>query len=255
MEKTRAAARHYLQLLKFGKRSDWDSSALSDAILYSNALGVRLSLHVFRQVDELRDLRNKLTHSFGSKHKMSDVAFENAYKKVETCFNLLSLSTAEVKRIRNLWKGNRVTGLWEDNRHTFFTVFLIGLFCSALFMLFTRQTVLFKVLPRKPVHLIASRSPIVDAILKELHALSARNNRAVTYLYISGNPGSGKSQLTRLVGERYTIASSYSWFGGTTFVMTLNGKSASHMLNSYIKFARRLDFNETAIASILSSEE
>lgn len=254
LEKTRAA-RHYLQLFKFGKRSDWDSSALSDAILYSNALGAHLSPHVFKQVDELRDLRNKLTHSFGSKHEMSDVAFDNAYKKVETCFNLLSLSTAEVQRIRNLWKGNRVAGLWEDNRHTFLTVFLIGLLCSALFMLFTRQTVLFKVLPSKPVHLIASRSPIVDAILKELHALSARNNRALTYLYISGNPGSGKSQLARLVGERYTIASSYSWFGGTTFVMTLNGKSASHMLNSYIEFARRLDCNESAIASILSSEE
>ena len=258
LEKTRAAARHYLQLFKFGKRSDWDSSALSDAILYSNALGARLSPHVFKQVDELRDLRNKLTHSFGSKHKMSDVAFENAYKKVETCFNLLSLSTAEVKRIRNLWKGNRVTGLWEDNRHIFLTVVfltIICLLCSALFMLFTRQTVLFKVLPSKPVHLIASRSSIVDAILKELHALSARNNRALTYLYISGNPGSGKSQLARLVGERYTIASSYRWFGGTTFVMTLNGKSASHMLNSYIEFARRLDCDETAIASILSSKK
>lgn len=170
LEKTRPAAKPYLQLFKFGKRSDWDSSALSDAILYSNALRGHLAAHVFNEVDALRDLRNMLIHSFGSQNKMSDVAFENAYKKVETCFNVLSLCTAEVQRIKNIWKGNRVAGLLEG-KYTFLTVFGIGVSCSALFILFTRQTGLLKVLPNKLAHLISNRST-VDTILEELHDLS-----------------------------------------------------------------------------------
>ena len=58
MEKTRHHAKPYLDVYKTGARSEWDISALSDAILYSNALNGCVPPHVFNKVDELRDLRN-----------------------------------------------------------------------------------------------------------------------------------------------------------------------------------------------------
>ena len=256
MEKTRPAARPYWNVFKAGERSEWDCSALADAILYSNALRMHLAPHIFNKVDELRDLRNKLIHSFGSQHEMSEVAFDNAYKKVENCFNILLLSMVNVRKIRNSWKGNRVTCLWEMRftRYICFTVFLVGLLCGLLYISPIQHKFLFKVLPRKPVHFVANRSPTVKALLKELRNLSIKNNRALTYLYISGNRGSGKSQLARLVGEQYATTTSHGWFGSTTFVMTLSGRSLGHILNSYIDFAHRLKCNESAISSILVSD-
>ena len=257
MERPRSAAKSYLHLFKSGKRSDWDCSALTDAILYSKALKMHLAPHVSNKVDELRDLRNKLIHYFGSQHKMSDVAFENAYKKVVNCFNVLLLSTVDIQRIKNSWRGNHVTRLWGMwyMPYIFLTVFLVGLLASALYILATQNKALFKVLPRKPVHLVANRNTAVKAILEELHNLYIRNERALTYLYVSGKPGSGKSQLARLVGEQYATSTSFGWFGGTTFVMTLNGRSLRHILNSYVDFAHRMKCNKSIIASIVDSDE
>ena len=117
----------------------------------------------------------------------------------------------------------------------------------------------FRVLPTKPVHLVANRSLTVDAILHELKILDTKNRRSLTHLYISGNPGSGKSQLARLIGERYGIDSpeNGSWFSGGTsvFVMTLNGRSLDDLLSSYVDFARRLDCNENILASIRDSNK
>ncbi|CAB4037355.1 Hypothetical predicted protein, partial [Paramuricea clavata] len=240
MERPRSAAKSYLHLFKSGKRSDWDCSALTDAILYSKALKMHLAPHVSNKVDELRDLRNKLIHYFGSQHKMSDVAFDNAYKKVVNCFNVLLLSTADIQRIKNSWRGNHVTRLWG---------------MCALYILATQNKALFKVLPRKPVHLVANRNTAVKTILEELHNLSSRNDRALTYLYVSGKPGSGTSQLARLVGEQYATTTTFGWFGGTTFVMTLNGRSLRHILNSYVDFAHRMKCNKSIIANIVDSDE
>ena len=91
MEKTRHHAKPYLDVYKTGERSEWDISALSDAILYSYALNGYVPPHVSNKVDELRDLRNKLSHKFASKHRMPDAAFDNAFKKVKNCFNVLKL--------------------------------------------------------------------------------------------------------------------------------------------------------------------
>lgn len=57
-----------------------------------------------------------------------------------------------------------------------------------------------------------------------------------------------------MVGERYTEATSPSWFCSTTFVMTSNRKSARCILNSHIDFARALNSNEIAITNILNSQ-
>ncbi len=257
MERTRRHAKPYLNSYQTGKRSDWDCSALFDAILYSNTIKKHLSPHVSNKVDELRELRNKLTHTIGRQHKISDIEFENAYKKVQRCFKALRLSTARVDRITNSFKEKLITSF---RKMTYFCliVFLAGLLCSAFYYWFTdppKSFYHFRVLPTRPVHLVAKRSQTVNAILGELHNLSIRNNRSLTHFYISGNPGSGKSQLARLVGERYGANKSGSWSDSTTFVMTLKGTSLGDILGSYADFARRVDCIGNNIASIINSNK
>ena len=263
MEKTRPRAKPYLYVYITGERSEWDISALSDAILYSNALKGYVPPHASNKVDELRDLRNKLYHKFASKHKIPDAAFDNAFKKVKNCFNVLKLPTTDVERIKN--------SLRRDNTPCtkYMTYFVAVMIISSIFIVFVAYWLSFpklletksnfRVLPTKPVHLVANRSLTVDAILQELKILNTKNRRSLTHLYISGNPGSGKSQLARLIGQRYGIDSpdNGSWFstGTSVFVMTLNGRSLDDLLSSYVDFARRLDCNENILASIRDSNK
>ncbi|CAB4039012.1 Nephrocystin-3, partial, partial [Paramuricea clavata] len=256
MESTRRHAKPYLIFFQSGKRSEWDCSALFDAILYSNAIKKHLSPHVSNKVDELRKLRNELTHTIGSQHKISVVEFENAYKKVQNCFKVLKLSAADVEKILKSFKAKYVTSF----RKMIYLclVFIAGLLSSASYYWFThpmatKSVFRFRVLPTRPIHLVANRSQTVNAILEELHNLSIRNKRSLTYLYLSGNPGSGKSQLARLVGQRYGTNISGSWSDNTSFVMTLRGGSTRDILESYANFARRLDCTEKDIANIVNS--
>ncbi|CAB3985933.1 Hypothetical predicted protein [Paramuricea clavata] len=255
MESTRRHAKPYLNFFQSGKRSEWDCSALFDAILYSNAIKKHLSPHVSNKVDELRKLRNELTHTIGSQHKISDVKFENAYKKVQNCFKVLKLSAADVEKILKSFKAKYVTS-FRKMMYLCLTVFIAGLLSSASYYWFThpmatKSVFRFRVLPTRPIHLVANRSQTVNAILEELHNLSIRNNGSLTYLYLSGNPGSGKSQLAGLVGERY----GRRWSENTSFVMTLKGGSAHDILESYANFARRLDCTENDIGNIVNSNK
>ena len=252
MEKPRSHAKPYLNSYQSGKRSEWDMSALSDAILFSKSLKKHLAPHVSNKVDELRVLRNHLTHKFGSQHKMPDAAFNNACRKVKNCFNVLKLSTANIERIRSSSRGKYAIHLTKLSYICL--AISIGISCYWLANSIEAKSP-FRVLPTRPVHLVANRSRTVNAILEELRSLSTRNNRALTYLYISGNPGSGKSQLARLVGQRYGKNTTFYWFGSYIFVMTLKGRSLHDILESYADFARRVDCNENNIANIINSQK
>ena len=77
-------------------------------------------------------------------------------------------------------------------------------------------------------------------------------------MYISGNPGSGKSQLARLVGKQYGLSSSLKdriFDGINVFVMTLKATSVQNILESYANFARRVDYNDSVITNIINSSQ
>ena len=94
----------------------------------------------------------------------------------------------------------------------------------------------FCVLPSKPSHEVADREFEVAEITKQLEELKEANENRLSYLYISGNPGSGKSQLAGLVGKRYfDVVNSIP--NSTVFVMTANAESPSTLLESYISLA------------------
>ena len=262
MEKSRRHAKQYLNSYQSGKRSKWDSSALSDAILYSNALGaMRLAPHVFDKVNELRKLRNDLTHVHGPQHKISNTEFDKAYNKIQNCFKVLKLSTRSVEIILDSWK-RKISINFGKMTYICLTIFVTGLLSSASYYWYTNSMTAkaltpFRILPVRPIHLVANRSRTVNAILEELYNLRIRSTRSLTYFYISGNPGSGKSQLARLIGQQYGLHNFPKdiFSDGIVFVMTLKASSAQNILESYADFARRVDCSDRIITNIMNSNK
>ena len=112
----------------------------------------------------------------------------------------------------------------------------------------------FCILPPKPSHDIASRDVEVADITNQLQELKGADASTLSILYISGNPGSGKSQLAGLVAERfYEKAQEDSC--SEVFVMTLNGETLGTLLDSYITFARQMKCPEDAITQIHTSQD
>ena len=143
-------------------------------------------------------------------------------------------------------------------------IFLAGLLSSASYYWYTNSSTVksltsFRILPVRPIHVVANRSQTVNAILEELQSLSIRNDRSLTYLYISGNPGSGKSQLARLAGQQYgldnSLKGSLSLHNGNVFVMTLKATSVQSILESYAEFARRVDCDGNIVMNIMNSDQ
>jgi tetratricopeptide (TPR) repeat protein len=216
-EKTRARPYKNMFQSKFqhGDTNQWDSSVLFDAILYSNSIGACLSPKIKTEVDNLRKSRNKITHEMLDE-KLTDIEFQTMTTSVENALNTLGLSIREVVRIRNLYKS-------------------------------------FQVLPPKPAHEVVCRSEKIHEIKQDLQNLHCDNDGKLTYYYISGNPGSGKSQLAGQVCE--DIYNGANWQNEATFVMTLDGQDLNSLLYSYEDFCRRLNCNESVLQSILNSSK
>ena len=216
-EKIRARPNKNMLQSKFqnGDTNQWDCSVLFDAILYSHSIGASLTPTIKTEVDNLRISRNKLTHEILDE-KLSDIEFQTMTTSVENALNTLGLSIKEVVRIRNLYKS-------------------------------------FQVFPPKPAHEVVCRSDKIHEIKQDLQTLQCDNDGKLTYFYISGNPGSGKSQLAGQVCE--DIYNGVNWQTEATFVMTLDGQDLNSLLYSYEDFCRRLNCNESVLQSILNSSK
>ena len=112
----------------------------------------------------------------------------------------------------------------------------------------------FCVLPLKPTHDVTGRDSEVSKIAQQLRALKYANNDALSTLYISGNPGSGKSQLARLVAKRFYDEVKENPYT-TSFVMTLNAENSETLLESYVVFARHCKCPEYAVTNTLNSTD
>ena len=216
-EKIRARPNKNMLQSKFqnGDTNQWDCSVLFDAILYSNSIGASLTPTIKTEVDNLRKSRNKLTHEILDE-KLSDIEFQTMTTSVENALNTLGLSIKEVVRIRNLYKS-------------------------------------FQVFHPKQAHEVVCRSDKINEIKQDLQTLQCDNDGKLTYFYISGNPGSGKSQLAGQVCE--DIYNGVNWQTEATFVMTLDGQDLNSLLYSYEDFCRRLNCNESVLQSILNSSK
>ncbi|XP_046863501.1 uncharacterized protein LOC124457267 [Xenia sp. Carnegie-2017] len=107
----------------------------------------------------------------------------------------------------------------------------------------------FQKLPCKPNHNVVKRTELLNQITADLNNLRSTNNNELTYYYISGNPGSGKSELARQICEE--MYNSFDWENKTTFVMTLEGKDIDSLLKTYAELCQRLSNDKTVIENNL----
>ena len=117
-----------------------------------------------------------------------------------------------------------------------------------------REVEPFCVLPPRPPHVIASRRCHVDKVTQKLLNLRKAKENTLSYCYISGNPGSGKSQLAGLVAEKYYKEASKET-NAPSFVMTLNAENPEALLTSYLSLARKMHCPECTINTTENSKD
>ena len=221
-ERTRSRPNKYNHQTDFkhGDTNRWDSSVLFDAILYSKSIGqASLNPTIKREVNNLRKIRNKITHN--AKGKLTSTEFQNMTTRVKNALVHLGIPVNEIEQI-NL----------EKNRYNYES---------------------FKILPSEPMHKVVYRSAYIHEINRDLKNLHNDNDGKLTYFYISGNPGCGKSQVARQVCE--DVSHSENWETERTFAMTLDGTTLDTLFRTYKEFCCFLKCNESAIENIASSSK
>ncbi|XP_073228061.1 uncharacterized protein [Porites lutea] len=246
---------HLLATMINGNRAEWDCTMLFYAILYSDCVGPYLASTVRNNVDNLRKFRNE-EFAHISQGSFREMDFQNAIGKVHVAFNALGLSTVKIDEIKNqktfptdelhkiLKEVDDVKQDLQEKENQ----------RQVLEEQLQKEAPSFCILPAKPTHEIESRESEVAQIAHQLRELKKANEKRLSYLYISGNPGSGKSQLAGLVAERF-FDEVKEIPGTSSFVMTINAASQDSLLESYANFARQLKCPEFSVMKTLSSKD
>ena len=116
-----------------------------------------------------------------------------------------------------------------------------------------REVEPFCVLPPRPPHVIASRDSDVARVSQKLTTLRKANVNSLSFCYISGNPGSGKSQLAGLVAENF-YKEARKDTSAPSFVMTLTAENLESLLESYFSLARKVRCPAYTITSTENSK-
>ena len=212
----RPSKKMYQSKFQHGDTSQWDCSVLFDAIRFSNSIGSSLNPTIRTALDDIRAIRNQFFgHSADA--TLSNAKFQAVANDIEDAFKILGFPVHHLTQIRarrNLYKS-------------------------------------FQVLSPMPTHEVVYRTEKTDEIKEGLENLRSNNNSELTYFYISGNPGSGKSQLARQLGE--DVYKGVNWSTESAFIMTLDAKNVDTLINSYEKFCRHLNCNESVLANLINS--
>ena len=242
-KKSRSKNSRLLTIIQNGNTEEWDCTCFFFAILYSDTLGPLISAAVFNDVDNLRMFRNEV-FAHRSKACFPEAEFQRCVSTVSNAFTSLHLTTAELQRI--------------INQKSFPT--------GELQMLQEQVTVLedeiqgkakpFLILPQAPSHEVVGRKVEVEDIMKKFSDLETINKDAsVVTIYISGNPGCGKSQVAREVGQQFfEREAAKNDPDSCTLVMTLNAEREQSMLDSYYTFARKVGVTEYSLNSITGGD-
>ena len=205
-----------MSIIQNGNTEEWGCTCFFFAILHSDTLGPLISAAVFNDVDDLRMFRNEV-FAHRSKACFPEAEFQRCVSTVSNAFTSLHLTTAELQRI--------------INQKSFPT--------GELHMLQEQVTVLedeiqgkpkpLLILPQAPSHEVVERKVEVQDIMKKFSDLETINKDAsVVTNYISGNPGCGKSQVAREVGQQFfEREAAKNDPDSCTLVVTLNAKENS----------------------------
>ena len=239
---------HLLVTMQNGSREEWDCTMLFYSILFSDSVGGSLNATVRKHVDDLRNFRNQ-EFAHMAQGSLSQTDFQRAISKVEVAFRALGLPTGEIQDIKN-----QKTFATEELQKILKNVDNLKKEVQVLEDQLQKETPSFCILPPKPSHDIGGRDREVSKTAQELRELKESNDNRLSFLYISGNPGSGKSQLAGLVAKRF-----FDEFkekpDSSSFVMTLNAASQDSLLESYASFARHLKCPDHSVMETLNSKD
>ena len=228
-----------LAIMVNGNTAEWDCTKLFYAIRYSDCIGWSLEPDRVEALEKIRKVRNKF-YGHIPLGKIDDTEFKDIIEQIKDAFQAIGLSRERIEMV--------------CNQESFPTEELNNVLkkVEVLEAQLRKEISSFCVLPPKPSHEVADRDCEVAEIAKQLKELKKANENRLSYLYISGNPGSGKSQLAGLVAKRYSdVVNAIPNY--TLFVMTVNAESPSTLLESYVSLARKLKCPEYAITNTLKS--
>ena len=244
-----------LDTMKNGNSGEWDCTMLFYAILFSDCVGPGLSAIDRKNVDDLRNFRNE-EFAHMPQGSLSEIDFQNAISKIDVVFQALSLPTVKIKNLKyqKSFPTKDLTKVLKEVDNLKQEVQEKESQRQVLEDQLQNEAPSFCVLPPKPSHEIGGRESEVAKMVQQLRELNESSDNRLSYLYISGNPGSGKSQLAGLVAERF-FDDLKEMPGGSSFVMTLNAASGDSLLESYASFARHLKCPDYSVLKTLSSKE
>ena len=237
---------HLLDTVRRGNTEEWDIAMLFYAIIYSDSIGSSLSPAIRSQVDVLRNVCNKTMNS--PRASLSVAKLQDIVQKVQFAFESLSLSTRPVQDLKEQkFQFEPIEGSYDEKQqlekqvegHEFEERKDVSSFCR---------------LPLKPPLNIIGRENDKDKIVQELKKLKKNNENGLSCLFISGRPGSGKSQLARQVAESFYYEA-IEVNDARAFVMSLNAESSDSLLESFTSFAQHVKCSEIEVNKILALEK
>jgi len=268
-KRSRAKNARFLASIQNGDTAEWDCSCLFFAILYSDSIGASLSPAIYKDVDDLRQVRNDIAHI--SEAKLNEVDFKNYVGRVLFAFNSLGLPFSEIEEVKNqtTFPTAEVNSLkvQADRLKTELRKANVDLQVAqntiqareeqveTLTKEINSKVESFCNLTFKPSHEIIIRHNEVTRITKKMEELEDGSDGGVSTIYLSGTPGCGKSQIARQLGQEFfSRRSRKSEPSGLVFVATLEAESLETLADSYIALAKKLGITEYALTNLAVSK-
>ena len=254
-----------LATIQNGNTAEWDCTCLFFTILYSDSIGTTLSPAVQKGVDDIRQVRNEIAHI--TEGKLADADFQNSVDRVLNAFTSLGLAITEVQEIKNQTSfpttevekiKKQARDLQAELKQT-----KSRLQCTEADLVSTKEQNKaltqeinakfqpFCFLTSRPPHDIIKRSHDIERITSKMEELYNGAKGAVSAVYLSGNPGCGKSQLAREIGQQF-YSERNDDVKELIFVATLNTESVDTLVDSYLTLAKRLQMTEYALKELES---
>ncbi|XP_020895019.1 uncharacterized protein LOC110234020 [Exaiptasia diaphana] len=250
--KNQAKNERLLERMSSGDRKQWDCSCLFYAILDSDSLGSRSTLVVNNSVDEIRTILKELAHNKTA--KLSEAEFQTCMQKIKSEFSSLKLDITKIEEINNqkCLPTEDLTKIQKELKRT------VEVMKNAEKEVENEkgrisEPTSFCILPPPPSHDTIYRKKEVDKIHEEMQRLSSDKKGGTTVLYLSGNPGSGKSVMAKHIGEKFYEDDDIKEM--LTFVMTLDASTLDTLLNSYITFTEKLNCSLDSVKNITASKD
>ena len=270
--KSRKKNARFRKTIQSGNTAEWDSSCLFFAILYSDSVGTTLSPAVQKEVDDIRLVRNEIAHI--TEAKMTDADFQTSVDRVLNTFTSLGLATTEIQEIKNQKTfptkeaenfKKQARGLQDELDQTKCDLKETkGALQSrkadlvsakeenkALKQEMSAKLQPFCSLASTPPHDIISRFHDFERITKKMEELSSGASGGVSTVYLSGNPGCGKSQIAREIGQQF-FSERKGDAENLIFVATLNAETIETLADSYMTLGRYLGITEYALSRLES---